>query len=172
MNRFILSLVVLWTAICPADPLASAGGNPPAAGTSAQDCLAVVVNKSNPVTDLSFADLRHVFLGEQTHWSGGHRITLVMREEGQPERAAVLRLIYRMTEADLNRYLLHASFRGDLRLEPKVLNSSLGVKRFVFNVPSAIGYLLGNETDETVKTIRIDGRLPGDDGYRLVVTRR
>ena len=171
MHRLISS-VLLIAAVAAAGDSSVRSTEQAVLGSSPQESLAIVVNKSNPVTGLSFVELRRIFLGEQTHWPGGHRITLVMREEGQTERAAVLRLIYRMSEADLSRYLLQASFRGDLRLEPKVLNSALGVKRFVYNVPSAIGYVRSNEADETVNTVRIDGKLPGEDGYRLLVHRR
>jgi len=55
--------------------------------------LAVVVNLSNPIENLSMAELRNLFLGERSHWPNGRRITLVMMEPGQPERAAVLSLI-------------------------------------------------------------------------------
>jgi hypothetical protein len=44
-----------------------------------------------------------------------------------------------------------------------------GVLRFVFNVPGAIGYVRASEVDASVKTLRVDGRLPGDRGYGLEV---
>src|SRR5205814_293017 len=43
------------------------------------DALGIVVNRSNPVENLSLAELRKIFMGEQTHWSNGRRITVVMR---------------------------------------------------------------------------------------------
>ena len=172
MRRLVPSLLILAAMGSAGAALAPPAVDGSRSAPSIQECLAIVVHKSNPITALSSADLRRIFMGEQTRWPGGHGITLVMREEGQPERAAVLRQIYKMNEADLSRYLLHASFTGDLRFEPKVLNSAAGARRFVFNVPSAIGYLRGDETDQTIKILRIDGRLPGEDGYRLLVSRR
>src|SRR2546429_5259029 len=50
---------------------------------AAEDSLGIVVNRSNPVENLSFAELRKIFLGEQTHWSNGRRITVVMLEPGK-----------------------------------------------------------------------------------------
>src|SRR6202171_3312685 len=68
--------------------------------TAPEQNLAVVVNLSNPIENLSMTELRNLFLGERSHWPNGRRITLVMMEPGQPERAAVLSLICQMNESD------------------------------------------------------------------------
>jgi hypothetical protein len=41
------------------------------------------------------------------------------------------------------------------------------VRKFIFNVPGAIGYVRLSDVDPTVKVIRIDGRLPEDKDYEL-----
>jgi hypothetical protein len=41
------------------------------------------------------------------------------------------------------------------------------VRKFVFNVPGAIGYVRVTDVDDTVKVIRIDGHLPDDKDYSL-----
>src|SRR5712675_2116145 len=74
--------------------------------------LAFIVNAENPLTDTSLADLRRMLRGEVTRWPNGRKVTVAMREPGQPERDAVLRLICRMSEPDFTRYLLQATFRG------------------------------------------------------------
>lgn len=43
---------------------------------------------------------------------------------------------------------------------------------FVYSVPGAIGYVRPDEVDGSVKVIRVDGRLPGESGYRLTLTGR
>src|SRR5580700_8109033 len=53
--------------------------------------LAIVVNRSNPVDDLSSSDLREIFLAYRSHWKNGRRITLVMRDPGEPETKTILR---------------------------------------------------------------------------------
>lgn len=131
------------------------------------NCLAVIVNRSNPLESVSLAELRKIFLAERNHWPDGHRITIVMQEPGQPERKTVLRDIYRMNETDFTRYFLHKAFTGEALSAPKTLASSTGVRKFVFNVPGAIGYVRASEVDATVKAIRVDGRLPGEKGYRM-----
>ena len=140
---------------------------PPALPTSEEVALAIVVNKTNPVENLSSNDLRSLLLGEQRTWAHGRRVTIVMREPGQPERLAVLKAVCRMTDSDYIRYFMQAQFSGDLQSTPKVLATVEGMRKFVFNVPGAVGYVRANEVDASVKVVRIDGRLPGETGYKL-----
>lgn len=134
--------------------------------------LAIVVNRENPVESLSMAELRTVFLGERSHWANGRRITLVMMEPGQPERDTVLRDVCRMSESDLRRRYLQGLLTGEVLVSPKTLANPIGVRKFVFNVPGAIGYLRPEDVDDTVKVIRIDGHLPGDAEYPLKIEER
>jgi phosphate transport system substrate-binding protein len=129
--------------------------------------LAIVVNKSNPIDDLSFVELRRVFLGERSHWANGRRITLVMREPGEPERRTILRDVCGMNEDQFKTHLLGGLFTGDILVSPKILAAPSGVRKFVFNVPGAIGYLRLGDVDGSVKVVRIDKLLPEDRGYKL-----
>src|SRR3979490_2697033 len=134
--------------------------------------LAVVVNLSNPVQNLSMPELRRIFLGERSHWPNGRRITLVMMESGQPERAVVLRDICQMNETDFKNHFLHGLFTGEVFVSPKTLATPVGVRKFVFNVPGAIGYLRATDVDASVKVIRVDERLPDEKGYKLHIPPR
>jgi len=140
--------------------------------SAAERNLAIVVNLSNPVNGLTTADLRRVFLGERGHWPNGRRITLVMLEPGWPERDAVLSSIYHMDETEFSNHFLHGLFTGEVFVSPKTLSTPEGVRKFIFNVPGAIGYLRASDVDKTVKVIRIDERLPGEKGYKLHVPPR
>jgi ABC-type phosphate transport system substrate-binding protein len=137
---------------------------PPAAS---EQNLAIVVNVSNSTENLSMAELRKIFLGERSHWPNGRRITLVMMEPGQPERAVVLSMICQMNESEFNNHFLHGLFTGEVFASPKTLATPIGVRKFIFNVPGAIGYLRATDVDASVKVIRVDERLPEDKGYRL-----
>ena len=132
--------------------------------------IAIVVNRSNPLTEISFADLRRVYRGQRTRWSNGRRVTLVMRDPGAPERNAILRSVYGLDEAEYRRSYLQAVFSGQTSDAPRTLATSNGVMRFVYNVPGAIGYVRARDVDASVKTLRVDGRLPGEPGYRLEVS--
>jgi ABC-type phosphate transport system substrate-binding protein len=136
------------------------------------ESLAIVVNTANPVENLSSAELRRIFLAEVGQWPHGRRATVVMREAGEPEREAILKLVYRMSERELDRYFLEKVFRGEIQGGPKLLSTAAGVKRFVVNVPGAIGYVRAGDLDDTVKAVRIEGRAPGEPGYPLMMPLR
>ena len=131
--------------------------------------LVMVVNRLNPVDNLSSADLHAIFLGSRSYWSDGRRITLVMREPGEPERKVILHDVCGMNEDQFKVHFLRGLYTGEILVSPKTLTTPLGVRRFIFNVPGAIGYLRQSDVDATVKVIRIDELLPGDRGYRLHV---
>ena len=138
-------------------------------GAPSTEPLAIVVNRSNAVNNLSMPELRRVFLGERSHWPNDRRITIVMRPQGEPERRTMLRDVYQMDEGALKNHFLRGLFTGEILVSPKVLSSAEGVKKFVFNVPGAIGYVRLSDVDGTVKVLRIDELLPEDKKYKLHV---
>jgi hypothetical protein len=74
-----------------------------------------------------------------------------------------------MTEDQLKNHFLHGLYTGEILVSPKILSSPVGVRKFIFNVPGAIGYLRIGDVDPTVKVLRIDELLPEDKAYRLRV---
>ena len=139
----------------------------PTAGSGTEQALAIIVNQSNPVENFSFEELRKIFLGERSHWPNGRRITLVMLDPSQPEHKVVLRDIYGMSEKDFNNHFIQGVFTGAVFVSPKTLANSADVRKFIFNVPGAIGYVRSSDVDSSVKVLRVDGRLPEDKDYRL-----
>jgi ABC-type phosphate transport system substrate-binding protein len=166
----VLGLAGLLAAALPREATFPAGL--PASEQAASEPLAIVVNRSNTVDDLSTPELRRVFLGERSYWPNGRRITVVMREPGEPERKAMLRDVYQMDESALKNHFLHGLFTGEILVSPKILASAVGVRKFVFNVPGAIGYVRLSDVDATVKVVRIDEVLPDDKRYKLHVEAR
>lgn len=147
-----------------------AGSRPATAETNTPtEPLAIVVNRSNPIDDLTSAELRKIFLGNRSHWANGRRITLVMREPGESERNTIIREVCGMTEDQLKNHFLHGLYTGEILVSPKTLSSPMGVRKFIFNVPGAIGYLRVGDVDATVKVLRIDELMPDDKGYKLRV---
>jgi len=171
MPRWVALLFVISGAVILAAAISLAAclprRAPPEPPAASEQNLAIVVNVSNPTKNLSMAELRKIFLGERSHWPNGRRITLVMIEPGHPERAAVLGLIYQMNEKDFDNHFLHGLFTGEVFVSPKTLATPVGVRKFIFNVPGAIGYLRTSDVDSSVKIVRIDGRFPNDKAYPL-----
>lgn len=162
---FFVALAVLLAVSTPA-PQATAGEPPRAAGRK-EEPLAIIVNKKNPIDNLSFDDLRQFCLSERKYWPEGSKVTVVLREPDQAERGAVLEQVYRMNEIEFRRYFRPGSAGGEMQTAPKELSSANGVRRFVFNVPGAIGFVRAGDVDDSVKVVTLEGRPPGDAQYRL-----
>jgi ABC-type phosphate transport system substrate-binding protein len=162
----ILGMILVTAAVLEPAPQSSVKAARP------KESLAIIVNRDNPIENISMNELRTVFLGERSHWPNGRRITLVMMEPGQPERDTVVRDVCRMSDSDLRRRYLQGLLTGEVLVSPKTLASPVGVRKFVFNVPGAIGYVRREDVDDTVKVVRIDGHLPTDPEYPLKIEER
>ena len=131
--------------------------------------LAVVVNKDTPLDNVDLATLAKIFKCEKVKASDSVRFAVAMRESGSPERAAALKQIYQMTDANYQKYFLQATFTGQVQAAPKKLGSVASLKQFVSNTPGAISYMRGSDLDDSVKVVKVDGKAPGEAGYGLKI---
>lgn len=168
----MLGIVGLAVLLLEVSPGAARGGPSPPAQVNADQNLAIIVNQANTVDDISLKELRTVFLGERSHWPNGRRITLVMMDPGMLERKAVLRDICRMSETEFSRHFLQGLFTGEVFVSPKTLSTPTGVRKFIFNVPGAIGYVRASDIDTTVKVIKVNGHAVDDPDYPLRIEAR
>ncbi|SRR6266436_1020804 len=79
----------------------------------------------------------------------------------------MLRVIYRMNDSDLDKYFFLREYQGEFSTYPTALATPGEVRRFVSNTPGAVGYLRVSDVDNSVKVVRVNGLLPGDDSYTL-----
>ena len=131
------------------------------------DHLAVIVGKTSKLDDVSSADLQRYFKAEKSKTPDGVKLVIVMLDLGRPEREAALRSIYKMSEAEYNDYFVGATFTGAVQSAPKALPSVAAVKKFVAETPGAIGYVRASDADDTVKSLKVDGKAPGEAGYKI-----
>lgn len=146
---------------------APAPAEAPAASAVREEALVIIAHKSNPVDNLSFEELRKACLGDRRRWPNNRKVTLALLEAGRPEREAVLRQVCGMSEAEFTRHYLESEFTGQTPQIPRQLASGTLVRRFVFNVPGALGFVRARDVDDTVKVVKLEGRPPSDSEYRL-----
>jgi ABC-type phosphate transport system substrate-binding protein len=137
----------------------------PKAPPKRRTAVAIVVNKENPVSDISLAELKDIFLGVRQSWNGGDRIVTVGREEGSKEREIVLDKIYNMSGTQLKQYWTAKVIRGNNVNPPKTFPSDELIKQLVQRVPNAVGYIRADQADDTVKVLKVEGKKPGQTGY-------
>lgn len=127
----------------------------------AQDGLAVIVNRANPVQALSLDDLRAIYQGRVGNWQvvGGADIpmTVVSRETGSATHAEFTRMV--MGQRPVTR-------------AARLVSSDEGMLQVIAATPGSIGYVSLANVDERVSTLSIDGVVPtlttvGDNTYPL-----
>jgi ABC-type phosphate transport system substrate-binding protein len=137
------------------------------AQTSHGGDLAVVVNSDTPVTDLSLAEVRRVFLGQRQYWSPKLPVVLLIRAPVARERDVVLRVIYQMSEEEYTQYWVAKIFRAEVTSPPKIVYSNDMQYELVTALPGAIAFVDARNVRPGVKVVRIDGKFPGEKGYSL-----
>jgi len=129
--------------------------------------VAIVVNPSVSVDDLTFAELRRIMLAERQFWITGQPITLIVRAPVALERTVLLERVYRMNEARYREYWVAKVFRGEATTGPRVVLSSEEALDLVGVITGAITAVDADDVPEGLKVLKIDGLLPGDEGYPL-----
>jgi ABC-type phosphate transport system substrate-binding protein len=140
---------------------------PQAVAAQSHGDLAIVVNPETPVTKLSFAELRQVFLGDKQYWSKDMPVVLLIRAPTSAERDAVLNVIYQMKEPQFKQYWIAKIFRAELSSPPKIVYSTESTVSLISSIPGAIAFMAAGDVKPGLKVVRIDDHLPGEAGYRL-----
>ena len=150
----ILSLLLLSPSFLPST--LAAGGD-----------IAVVVRPDSPVDDLTLSQTRKLLLGEQQFWNSNLRVTLLLRAPAAREREVVLKVIYRMNEAEFRQYWISKMFRAEASSGPKVVYSNVMATELVSSLPGSVAFVDASEVPKGLKILKIDGKLPGQLGYPL-----
>jgi hypothetical protein len=129
--------------------------------------VAVVVRPDTPADSLTLTETRKLLLGEQQFWNPRLRVTLLLLAPTAPERAVVLRVIYRMNEAEFRQYWISKMFRADVVDGPKVVLSNEVAMELVSALPGSVAFVDATQVPKGLKVLKIDGKLPGQLGYPL-----
>jgi ABC-type phosphate transport system substrate-binding protein len=129
--------------------------------------MAVVVNPSTPVSDLTLAEVRKVFRGDRQYWSKDVPVVLLIRAPRSRERDVILRTLYEMSEAQFKQYWIAKIFRAEATTAPKIVYSNDMAKELVTVIPGAIAFLPESDATDGLKIVKINGRMPGERGYPL-----
>ena len=151
-----------WTAVLalPLPALQGSASDPP------RTEVAVVTSASNPVEGLSLAELRRYLLLERRQWPEGSRVVVLLRPSGTPGQA-MLQKIVRMDARRLHRHWVGLVNRGLLRSLPSTVRDPALIARVLERAPGGLTLLEASQVPEGLKVLRVDGLLPGEEGYPL-----
>lgn len=135
-------------------------------GTGSRQRMAVVVSRSFSGDGISFGDLKRAYMGSAVI-VGGKTLTPVTYARNTPERDEFDETVLGMSANEVGLYWVDRKIRGQSG-PPKAVPNAATLLRVVGKVDGAIGFVrepVGAGKD--VKVLRVDGKLPGDPGYRL-----
>jgi len=125
----------------------------PTSGAQAHDPLVMVVNKANPTAEVAKPEAKKLLLGTTAEWPDGKKVVIVLRPQGSLDRAALLKDLCGMSEAEFTRYEMQAMFTGRIPVKTQDEPSAAATKSFVKANPGAIGFIHESEVDKDVKNV-------------------
>jgi len=133
----------------------------------ALDAIALIVNRHNPVRELTMEQARGIFAGRIRNWRevGGpnRRITPITREEGSGTRASFEEKVMAAgMPKDKNGKTNPDAFAADALVQ----DSNGAVREIVASDPAAIGYISSGLVDERVAAILMGGIAPTEAAVR------
>lgn len=129
--------------------------------------LAVIVANDSPVNGLTSHELKRLYLGEGVSDGRGTKLIPLSQSPRSPDRIGFDRTALGMTPEEVTRYWIERKIRGKSG-PPKSIDSPELLQRVVTRLDGALGYVRSGDTRSDIKTVKIDGKLPGDPGYALV----
>jgi ABC-type phosphate transport system substrate-binding protein len=120
--------------------------------------MAVVVNKDNNVGDVGSAHLARIFRLEAKKWHDGKDVILVLHKDSSGETSTLQRL-NKMSSSELKSFL--ATHQGSIT----TVDSDEDVLKVVETMPGAVGLVDVRSINDQVNVVRVDGKLPMEDGY-------
>jgi ABC-type phosphate transport system substrate-binding protein len=120
--------------------------------------MAVVVNKDNSVGEVASAHLAKIFRLELKKWHDGKEVILVLHKNSSGELITLERL-NKMSSNELKSFI--ATHQGSIT----TVDSDDDVLRLVETTPGAVGLVDVRSINDQVNVVRVDGKLPMEDGY-------
>lgn len=122
--------------------------------------LAIIVDKTNPTSALTSAELQTLLKAGQK-WPDGTRVRVFLTNPSSPDNRMILQRVYKMTPDEVR--ALFAAHKDEIQ----VVTSEEMVLTLVANTPGAIGIVNVYSINSQVKVVKVDEKLPLEQGYPL-----
>ena len=128
--------------------------------------LAVVVSADDVQRDISFNDLKALFMGRPISGRGGHALVPFNLVADSEARVAFDKRVLGMNPDKVSAYWIDRKIRGQ-RGAPRAIPSSDILKAVLAKVPHSIGYLPASQAGGPVRVVSVDGMMPEHPKYPL-----
>jgi hypothetical protein len=126
--------------------------------------IAVIVSRTNPINDLTLADLEALYLGQRTSFSNGAPAVL---GEYRPARRSFYRSVLHLSESAVSRHWIGIVFSEGQATPPRAFRDAEAANRFVLSTPGAICFIDLEAMTDDVKVVTVGGLGPRDPAYPL-----
>ena len=123
--------------------------------------VAVITNAGNVSAGVSSADLQKLLKIDTPKWPDGKKVTIFLTDPDSAEGKLVLQRVYRMTPGEIKTFI--DGHKGSI----VVLASDDMVLKAVAENPGALGIVNVYSITSSVKVLKVDGKLPLEQGYLL-----
>lgn len=123
--------------------------------------FAVIVNKSNATSTVSAADLEKLLKAAVQNWPDGKRVKVFLTDPGTGDARMILQRVYKMKSDEIK--TLADAHKSDIQ----VVGSDDVVLTMVDDNPGAIGIVNVYSITSHVKVLKVDEKLPMEQGYLL-----
>ncbi len=135
---------------------------------SKQITLAIVVNPKNPIKKISFGQLRAYLKMTRQFWPTRKRCNLYLPPHTTDTYKILLATVYKMSHKKLQKYWMRKLFSGDIPAKPAYVPSAKAAASVIRKNVWALTVLPADQIPKGTRVLPIDGKMPGDKGYRLV----
>jgi ABC-type phosphate transport system substrate-binding protein len=129
--------------------------------------LALVSNKANAVSTITFPDLVKVSKGQTSHWPDGKSVTMIIRSPSAPEMKLFLEKVYDVPESQVKEIIATANHGRMGHPALMIVDSDEELVNKVASIPGAIGVVDVYAINSSVAVIKLAGKLPLEPGYLL-----
>jgi len=130
--------------------------------------MAVIVHVKNPVSRLSFSELRAYLKMERKFWPNRKRCQLYLPARRTLESSVLEKKIYKMSHRKLQKYWARKLFSGEIIAKPSYVPNAKAAGSRVSGKIGAISIVRADKVPPKVKVLLIDGKKPTEKGYALV----
>jgi ABC-type phosphate transport system substrate-binding protein len=120
--------------------------------------MTVVVDKDNSVGNVTSAHLAKIFRSEVKKWPDGKDVVLVLHKTSSGEMVTLERL-NKMSQSEVKAFI--SAHKNSIMM----VDSDADVVKQVESTPGAIGLVEVHSVSSGVNVVRVDGKLPMEDGY-------
>ncbi|MBD3315269.1 MAG: hypothetical protein GF344_05745 [Chitinivibrionales bacterium] len=130
--------------------------------------IVVVVNKSNPVSNISVRNLRRIYLCTKKKWKDGTSILLTAHQEGNPINDRFYNRVIGFDRKRLDGYYSSERMKGRIIAKPIALKGEEFIQDYISRKAGAVGFVEHTAVDTSrVRVIKVNNALPGDKDYPL-----